>query len=465
MAAQAPGGRHAASDAQNWAATRSMTVLQTQMMGDEEDYLATQSKAIGRRIDDVRHELFVVCDPAEALAQQFEHHTPEFIALHDLGLDGAGRLLAAVARAIHGKVQQLVVRRQGFGVPLATLSFIELPAAAGAPQVRIYSTQVDASDESQRIELAKVLLGHSRLGVFLVGTGSATQNVARLQPLSDAMYEPGWRNRQLLWLPVGADACTAPPSSLGSRRGVVQLHAMPPSADLAQAWPVISALWDQLRAGTPVALPSTPAPSAAAQAATAPRQPPAPYAPGPVPHAPAPVPHAPAPVPHAAAPVPYTPAPVPMPVPVAARPAPLPLRPMPATQATTLDDTVAGSDIWRHYVRECAAIPGMVSCCVFELASQRSLAHAGTRPGAASLAAHGAALYQASLATGRALGLTHGEFDLALTLGEHHLVLHAFAQHPGLLFHAVLDAHVANLTLVRMKLHRLDPGELASTAR
>lgn len=446
-----PAGRQAATDAQAWASTRSMTVLQTQMMGDEEDYLATQHKAIGRRIDDVRHELFVVCDPAEALAQQFEHHTPEFIALHDLGLDGSGRLLAAVARAIRGKVQQLVVRRQGFGVPLATLSFIELPSPAGAPQVRIYGTQVDASDESQRTELAKVLLGHSRLGVFLVGAGSATQNIARLQPLSDAMYETGWRNRQLLWLPIGAEACPAPPSSLVSRRSVVQVHAVPASADLAQAWPVISTLWDQLRSGTPVSLPAAaPSPasepgmpaSASASAASAAHTKPAPNS------AAAPGPHT---------PVPYTPTPMP--------PAPLPLRPMPATHATALDGTVAGSDIWRHYVRECAAIPGMVSCCVFELASQRALAHAGTRPGAASLAAHGAALHQASLATGSALGLTKGEFDLALTLGEHHLVLHSFAQHPGLLFHAVLDAHVANLTLVRMKLHRLDPTELAASPR
>lgn len=445
--AHEPGGRRAAADAEVWARTRSLTALQTQMIGDEEDYLATTSKAIGRRIDDVQHELFVVCDPAEALAQQFEHHTPEFIALHDLGLDGSSRLLAAVARALRGKVQQLVVRRQGFGVPLATLPFVELPSPAGAPQVRIYGTQVDASDESQRTELAKVLLGHSRLGVFLVGAGSATQNLARLQPLSDAMYETGWRNRQLLWLPIGTEACTAPPSSLVSRRSVVQVHAVAPSADLAQAWPVISTLWDQLRSGTAVSLPAaaaSPAPgpgmpaSAAGVAPTKPAVPPS-TAPG------------------AHTPVPYTPTPMP--------PAPLPLRPMPATHATALDGTVAGSDIWRHYVRECAGIPGMVSCCVFELASQRALAHAGTRPGAASLAAHGAALHQASLATGSALGLSNGEFDLALTLGEHHLVLHAFAQHPGLLFHAVLDAHVANLTLVRMKLHRLDPTELATQAR
>ena len=36
-------------------------------------------------------------------------------------------------------------------------------------------------------------------------------------------------------------------------------------------------------------------------------------------------------------------------------------------------------------------------------------------------------------------------------------LLHHFESKEQLL-HAVLDAHLANLTLVRMKLHRLDPG-------
>ncbi|HSW08885.1 hypothetical protein [Aquabacterium sp.] len=422
--------RTAPGEDESWARTRAMTAMPTQLMNDEEAYLATTSKAIGRRIDDEQHELFVVCDPAEAMLQQFEHHLPDFITLHDLGLDNSTRLLRGVARATQRKVQKLVVRRQGFGVPLATLLFVELPGPEASAQVRIYSTQIEVSDESQRTELAKVLLGHSRLGVILVGPGAATQNAARLQPLSDAMYDANWRNRQLLWLPIGADAASAPPSSLGARRSVVQVHSAPPTADLAHAWPLISSLWDQLRAGGPVdANIVLRAPSSAEPAA----KPPAP-----------------------ATRQPYTPSPVPSPRPM---PEPLPLRPMPATLPAKLSDETTDTGLWRDYIRECAAIPGMVSCCVFEVATQRPLAHAGTRPGAAALASRGAALFETLCSTGRALGLDPGQPDLALTLAEHHLILHPLAQYPGLLLHAVLDAHVANLTLVRMKLHRLDPGE------
>lgn len=418
--------RTAPGEDETWARTRAMTAMPTQLMGDEETYLATTSKAIGRRIDDEQHELFVVCDPAEAMMLQFEHHLPEFITLHDLGLDNSSRLLRGVAKATRRKVQRLIIRRQGFGVPLATLQFVELPGPEGAPQVRIYSTQVEVSDESQRTELAKVLLGHSRLGVILVGPGAASQNAARLQPLSDAMYEAHWRNRQLLWLPIGPEAATTPPTSLGSRRSVVQVHSVPPTSDLAHAWPLISSLWDQLRAGGPVDA------SIIARAATT--------------ATPAPRP----------APTPYTPSPVPEPRRTLE---PLPLRPMPATLPAALSDETTDTGVWRDYIRECAAIPGMVSCCVFEVASQRPLAHAGTRPGAAALAARGAALFESLCNTGRSLGLDPGQPDLALTLAEHHLLLHPFQRYPGLLLHAVLDAHVANLTLVRMKLHRLDPGE------
>lgn len=467
-----PVARRTAPDQNDsWASTRAMTATPTLLMGDEETYLATTSKAIGRRIDDEQHELFVVCDPGEALMQQFEHHLPEVITLHDLGLDSSSRLLRAVARATRRKVQKLIVRRQGFGVPLATLQFVELPGPEAVPPVRIYSTQVEVSDESQRVELAKVLLGHSRLGVILVGPGAASQNGARLQPLSDAMYEANWRNRQLLWLPIGPEAAPTPPSSLSSRRSLVQVHCVPPSADLAHAWPLISSLWDQLRSGGPVdasvispAVPHSPPAGGAAHAAAhghadtadAPHrhagqaQPPAAHASSnETAHAPAPA--------HVSRP--YTPTPLP-PAPPPLRPAhePLPLRPMPATMPAQLSEETTDTGIWRDYIRECAVIPGMVSCCVFELASQRPLAHAGTRPGAAALAARGATLYENLCATGRALGLKPGEPDLALTLAEHHLLLHPLEHHPGLLLHAVLDAHVANLTLVRMKLHRLDPG-------
>jgi hypothetical protein len=421
MANQPP--RRSPGDDDSWAETRAATSMATRVMGDEEDYLATARRAIGRRIDTERHELFVVCAPAEALQQQFEHHAPEFIVLHDLGLDGSARLLQGVAAATRQPVQQLVVRRQGYGSALATLRFAELPAAGAAPPVRIYSTHVEAADPAQATAVALALLGNSRLGVILVGAQPAHDAAARLRPLADALNEPAWRNRQLLWLPVGAEAAAVAPGALAGRHSLVQLHTMPAQADLGQAWPVITALWDRLR--------HAPQEAHAADGLAMPPM-------------------------RAAVPPPPLPAVRPG---AAAHSAEAALPPLRSALGHSAPAAPPAPPVdWAGYVRECAALPGMLSCCVFDLATERSLAHAGNRPGPAALAAQGAALYEALCHAARSLGLAPGQPEMALTLAEHHLILHPLAQHPGLALHAVLDVHLANLTLVRMKLHRLDPG-------
>ena len=433
-----PPVRRAAGDDDSWAETRAAANLATKVMGDEEDYLATTRRAIGRRIDAERHELFVVCDPAEALQLQFEHHAPEFIVLHDLGLDGAARLLQGVAAATQRPVQQLVVRRQGYGSALATLRFAELPATGAAPPVRIYSAQVEAADPGQATALAMTLLGHARLGVVLVGAQAVHDAAARLRPLANALNEPGWRNRQLLWVPVGAEAAAVAPTPLLGRQSLVQVHTVPAQADLGQAWPVITALWDRMRhapqdphAADGLAMPPM---RAAVPAPSLPSVRPATVVPASAPQR-----------------ADFQPSTLP-----AANPAPPPLRGT-LGQAAPAAPPAPAVD-WAAYVRECATLPGMLSCCVFDLASERPLAHAGNRPGPAALAAQGAAMYEALCHAARSLGLAPGQPEMALTLAEHHLILHPLAQHPGLALHAVLDVHLANLTLVRMKLHRLDPG-------
>jgi hypothetical protein len=108
------------------------------------------------------------------------------------------------------------------------------------------------------------------------------------------------------------------------------------------------------------------------------------------------------------------------------------------------------------YARRVAEIKGMVSCCLFETATQRPIAHAGTRPGPASLAAQGAALFAAMTDAGKLMGLGESPPDAAVTLASHHLLLRPLPNHPGLALHAVLDRSVANLTLVRLQLQRLD---------
>ena len=56
----------------------------------------------------------------------------------------------------------------------------------------------------------------------------------------------------------------------------------------------------------------------------------------------------------------------------------------------------------------------------------------------------------------RALNLSSGTVDAAMTLDTHHLLLRAVPGHAGLLLHAVLDKATSNLTLARLQLGRLD---------
>jgi hypothetical protein len=116
----------------------------------------------------------------------------------------------------------------------------------------------------------------------------------------------------------------------------------------------------------------------------------------------------------------------------------------------------AAGNVLARYVEQLSRLTGMVSCCVFDVATGRDLVHAGARPAGAELAEHGSELMAAMLTTSRILGLGHAMPDAAVTLGAHHLVLRAVPRHPGLALHAVLDKTHANLTLARLQIARMD---------
>jgi len=127
-----------------WQATRAQTALATQILRDENDYLAAGARPdIGRQVSPDVRELFVSCEPALALQQQFEHLQPEYIAVHDVGTTSSRKLLAGIASAAGRSMQKLVIRRQGFGTPLATLAFVDLPTHEGG-QLRLFTTEADA---------------------------------------------------------------------------------------------------------------------------------------------------------------------------------------------------------------------------------------------------------------------------------------------------------------------------------
>ena len=161
------GSREAASPPDAWQSTRAQTALATQFLKDEEEYLTGEQSDIGRQTGANERELFVSCDPAQAMQQQFEHLQPDFIAIHDIATASSRKLLLGIAAASGRAVQKLVIRRQGYGTPLATLEFVELATTDGR-SLRLYTTEADA-DTSARHGLARTLLAFSRLGAVMVG--------------------------------------------------------------------------------------------------------------------------------------------------------------------------------------------------------------------------------------------------------------------------------------------------------
>ena len=391
----------------------------TQIVGDADLYLGNASTEIGRRIADDQLEMFVVCQPAEAMLQQFAQLKPDFIAIHDIGTASSARLLAAVASASSRKLQKLVIRRQGYGVALATLQFVELPLQAGR-SLRIYTTQIDG-DTQTRQQLAQVLLAHSRLAVVMVGELPPHALGSSLQPLRDAIACGPWPNRQILMVPLGS-AATLPSqaATLGASSGVV-VRTTPQVARPTDAWSFISGAWNRLNsapAETPAVRPQVPASGARStdNPATA--------------------------VPPTASVV---------------RTKPLPLNPMPSadTQAA-LPQSASSATLWGEYVKRCATIKGVLECCVFDIDLQRSLAHSGTQRTADRLAAKGSMLHALMSDSAEVLGLGPASPDAAITLENHYLLLRPMPGRPRIALHMVIDRSHGNIGLARAQLHQID---------
>ncbi len=395
----------------------------TQVVGDKDVYLGNGPSDIGRRIADDQLELFVVCHPAEAMQQQFAQLAPDFIAIHDIGTSSSARLLAAVAAASSRKLQKLVIRRQGYGVALATLQFVELPLQPGR-NLRVYTTQIDA-DTQTRHQLAQVLLAHSRLAVVMVGELPPHALGSSLQPLREAIATGAWPNRQLLMVPL-ASAATLPSlaATLAGHSGVM-VRTTPQVGRPADAWFFISGAWNRLNSQAREA--ASPRPAAAAPAARpvvpefAPPQTAAAYAPT----------------------------------------QPLELSPMPSTGATTAAPQSASSAaLWNDYVKRCAAIKGVIECCVFDIDLQRSLAHSGTQRMADRLAAKGAMLHAVMSDSANVLGLGPANPDAAITLDKHYLLLRPMPGRSRIALHMLIDRSHGNIGLARAQLHQIDQALL-----
>ena len=397
----------------------------TQLVADRDAYLGQGRNDVGRRIADDQVELFVTTDAANALQSEFALHAPEFIALHDVGTSASLRLLASLAGAAGARVQRLSVRKQGQGVALAVIQFVEVPLANGT-LVRVYSTDINA-DGAARGQMARVLLAHSRLGVLMFGELPTHALVAQLAPVREALLRGPWPNRDLLLVPLGSSTALATQGSQLAHQSDVAVHITPQAAKPKHVWTFIGGAWNRLH-GTPTG--ERALPTEMTRAVPKPR---------------VPLPEATTePMPLEAPGVPAQPA----------QPAKPPMAPMLQTQPMPMP--VPGATSWQTYVDRCALIKGTLSACVFDTHSMQVMASAGGPPMAERLAQQGAALLSAMNDASRALGLGPARPEASITTTGHHLLLRPVPGHPGVALHLVLQASASNLVLARMQLERLE---------
>ncbi len=436
-----------------WAATRAQAVAATQILEDRDESEPGAQKDIGRDVGNGQRELFISCGPAEALLQQFEVLQPDFVAIHDLGCAVSRRLVASIAAASQRPAQTLTIRRQGYGTALAKLEFVEW-ASPGSRVIRLYTTEIEAEPAARR-QIAQALLAHSRLGVLIVGDLKAQAIDAALEPIRQAMQAREWPNRELLMLPLGSSSVIAEQAHRLSRDGGIAVRSTPQVTRQAAVWSYLSDTWNRWRQqqGTAgLALPMLPAATAPTPAPTASRA-----AAGPAdvpwratPSAPPPVAAPTLPAAIGAPPV-LSPPPATPPAPAA----PLRMQAMPPVprggpRVHSLADQLI------DYVSRLLKLNGMRCVCIFDRDSGEPQAHAGALFSASAMAAQGHAWMRACLTVGHGLAMPLEGPEAALTLGAHHLVLRPLPKHSNLLLLAVLDKEIANLTLARLQIQRLD---------
>lgn len=387
----------------------------TQLVTDRDAYLGQGRNDVGRRIADDQVELFVTTDAATALQSEFSLHAPEFIALHDVGTSASLRLLGSLAGAAGARVQRLSVRKQGQGVALAVIQFVEVPLANGT-LVRVYSTDINA-DGAARGQMARVLLGNSRLGVLMFGELPSHALVAQLTPIRESLLKGPWPNRDLLLVPLGSSTALATQGSQLAHQSDVAVHITPQAAKPKHVWTFIGGAWNRLH-GTPTGERALPTEMTRA------------------------VPKPSVPRPEATT----------EPMPLEAPPPPKPMAPVLQTQPMP----VPGATSWQTYVDRCALIKGTLSACVFDTHSMQVMASAGGPPMAERLAQQGAALLSAMNDASRALGLGPARPEASITTSGHHLLLRPVPGHPGVALHLVLQVSASNLVLARMQLERLE---------
>jgi hypothetical protein len=404
----------------------------TQIVADRDAYLGQGQRDIGRRISEDKVELFITADLAGSLQAQFLQQQPLFIALHDVGGNTSLKLLAALAEASGAKVQQLAIRRQGHGVSLAVLQFVEVPLTGGTV-VRLYATDISA-DGPTRQQVARVLLGYAQLGVLLVGELPPHVLTSQLAPLREAMQRGAWPNRDQLMVPVGSNASLAAHAAHLAQGSRVAVQVTPMAAKPRQAWNFIAGAWNRLHIDMSTDGQQHNAPQRAMPLDLSLRD---------------------------QDPIAATePMPLPTPVPAAVPPVAPPAAAAPKALAPPVQ-TKGEVANWQAYAQRCSAIKGVVTCCVFDVRRMVPLASLGHTATPERLAQQGAALLSVMNEAPRALGMTppHGvaanPAEGVVTVPGFHLLVRPVPGHLGVAVHLVLTSGPGAATLALMQLERV----------
>lgn len=262
------------------------TQLATEIM-DHSAGEASEGRDLGKKVSEHLRELFVVCDPAEALRQHFELGVTPFLALHDLGTGKSRDYLAALSQASGWPLRRLHIRRQGYGTTLATLHYIDCPAQ-NQRALRIYASDAEA-ESGVRIAIRRQLLASAMSNALLAE--ELPEQVATLAYacLRDDLMSRHGAGVSMLVLPQARSPHLQQDVQALQHVGGAHIEVAPATTAVSAGWALLASYWNREAAQmsmpqvpmiarinlgpTPMPVVSRPATPAQPAAAAAPSQP------------------------------------------------------------------------------------------------------------------------------------------------------------------------------------------------
>jgi hypothetical protein len=216
---------------------------------DQDGNWVAKPHDIGQRIDQLRFELNVVCEPGDAMRLAFETHSTPFAVVHDMGGPTSRRFLSGVAAAMQTQIRSLTIKRKGYGDTLATIDYLDLPTVddngRDSTLLRIFTTAVRNADDRTAKQISEVLMGHSLLTVVMFDSELQPGHLApSLAGLKGQMARPTWRNRSMLLMPLRAFGTLQAQAASMSGPHKIDIRVAPPVVRPLDAWNHLRGAWN-----------------------------------------------------------------------------------------------------------------------------------------------------------------------------------------------------------------------------